>query len=158
MTNEQKRLLYLADLYTCEGGGAWPVVPQEFASWAVRVKGWKPTVDAVIRACAEQLSRAMREEYTTDRKGRRIRTKHAVCITRGSRQIWLWDDLRTAPRAHMVRAFQQRRDQIVGDCHQLKNDVDSYNEVHIDQPPLQLVLDFTLDMVELGQRNRRQAA
>ena len=101
------------------------------------------------RMCAEQFSKAMRENYTTDPKGRRVRTKHAVVVTRKGVQTALWDDWNTAPRAHIVRAFQQRRDQIVGDCRQLKNDVDSYNEMNADEEPIQLVLDFTLDMVEL---------
>jgi hypothetical protein len=46
-------------------------------------------------------------------------------------------------------AFQQRRKQIVGDCRQLKNDVDSFNENVNPGPPIQLVLDFTQDIAEL---------
>jgi hypothetical protein len=46
-------------------------------------------------------------------------------------------------------AFQQRRQQIVGDCRQLKSDVDSYNENRNPSSPIQMVFDFTLDLVEL---------
>ena len=148
---DQKTIQILLEEYT-RGAGTWPIEPSEFASWAVRVKHWMPTVEASIKLCAEQFSRAMREEYTTDSAGRRIRTKHAVRIMRGKQQIVLWDDLPTAPRSHMVRAFQQRRDGIVGDCRQLKNDVDSYNDAHTDMSPIQLILDFTLDMQELEHR------
>ena len=130
-------------------GGSWPVDPAEFGEWAVRTRRWEPTYEASVRLCAEMFSRTMREEYTTDSKGRRIRTKHAVREKRGTGQFVLWYDLATAPRDKMVRAFQQRRDQIVGDCRQLKNDVDSYNEGHPTAAPIQLVLDFTLDMEEL---------
>ena len=130
-------------------GGTWPVDPGEFGEWAVRTKHWQPTYEASVRLCSELFSRAMREEYAPDSKGRRIRTKHAVREKRGNGQYVLWYNLPTAPRDKMERAFQQRRDQIVGDCRQLKNDVDSYNEGHANAPAIQLVLNFTLDMEEL---------
>ena len=53
-----------------------------------------------------------------------------------------------APREHMQRAFVQRRNQIIGDCFQLKIDVDVYNNLNEDQPPLPLILDFTDDVKE----------
>lgn len=130
-------------------GGTLPLSPDEFADWAIEGKHWAPTREAVRRICAEQFSRAMREDYATDSKGRRVRTKHAVIVNRKGTQTALWDDWKTAPRSHMIRAFQQRRDQIVGDCRQLKNDVESYNDDHLGLPAIQLILDFTLDMIEL---------
>ena len=48
----------------------------------------------------------------------------------------------------MERAFGQRRKQIVGDCVQLKTDVDVYNEKHQENEPIPLVLDFTDDVTE----------
>ncbi len=135
-------------------GGTLPVSPDQFADWAIEGHYWAPTREAIRRVCAEQFSRAMREDYTTDSKGRRVRTKHAVIMKRKGTQTALWDDWKTAPRSHMVRAFQQRRNQIVLDCRQLKNDVDSYNEDHADMPVIQLVLDFTLDMIELEGKGR----
>lgn len=48
----------------------------------------------------------------------------------------------------MEKAFNQRREQIIGDCVQLKTDVDVYNEMNTEQPPIQLVLDFTDDVAE----------
>jgi hypothetical protein len=53
-----------------------------------------------------------------------------------------------APREHMQGAFIQRRNQIIGDCFQLKVDVDVYNNLNADQPPLPLILDFTDDVKE----------
>jgi hypothetical protein len=59
----------------------------------------------------------------------------------------------------MEVAFQQRRQQVVGDCRQLKADVDSYNQNYNIGEAIQLVLDFTLDVEELealdSKRNRR---
>jgi hypothetical protein len=48
----------------------------------------------------------------------------------------------------MEIAFQQRRQQIVGDCNQLKIDVDSYNENRKPTRPIQMVFDFTPDLKE----------
>ena len=55
----------------------------------------------------------------------------------------------------MERAFAQRRDQIIGDCLQLKTDVDVYNDLNRGkQPVIQLVLDFTDDVAERQQMDR----
>lgn len=148
MTKESGTIRSLLELWQ-QKGGTWPVDPNEFAEWAVKSRLFEPTPEASMKLCAEMFSRTMREEYATDPKGRRIRTKHAVREKRGAGQFVLWYDLATAPREKMVRAFQQRRDQIVGDCRQLKNDVDSYNDAHPYAEPVQLILDFTLDMEEL---------
>lgn len=61
---------------------------------------------------------------------------------------WQWGDMRSAPRQHMQPAFQQRRQQIVGDCRQLKTDVDSYNDNYNMGELIQLSLDFTRDVTE----------
>ncbi len=63
----------------------------------------------------------------------------------------LWADMddEKAPRSHFVKSFGQRRQQIVGDCFQLKTDVDVYNGKNQDKDPIQVPLDFTLDVEEL---------
>ncbi|MCW2313608.1 hypothetical protein [Rhodoferax antarcticus] len=50
----------------------------------------------------------------------------------------------------MSLAFQQRRHQIVGDCRQLKMDVDSYNDNRLPVQPIQMIFDFTFDLEELA--------
>lgn len=129
-------------------GQPWPAQSKDIAAWAIKTGRWELPESAAIRQCAEDISRAMREEYFTDAKGRRVRLKHPVAIKRGTEQLVLWDDIRTAPRPHMLTAFQQRRQQIFGDCRQLKKDVDSYNESHVDQPPIQIVFNFKRDLEE----------
>jgi len=49
----------------------------------------------------------------------------------------------------MQKAFAQRRGQIVGDCHQLRLDVDHYNDIKPDEAPINLVLDFRDDVEEM---------
>ena len=51
-----------------------------------------------------------------------------------------------------TQSFAQRRQQIVGDCVQLKTDADVYNDRRKPAEPIQTVLDFTLDVMELQQR------
>jgi hypothetical protein len=96
----------------------------------------------------------MREEYIVDVQGRRVRAKHAARVE----QAVFWADIRTAPREHMEIAFRQRRQQILGDCHQLKDDVDSYNENQGTGAPIQMVFDFTNDLLELEAVTKLTAA
>ena len=58
----------------------------------------------------------------------------------------------------MERAFAQRRQQIVGDCHLLRVDVDVYNDRHPKDAPIQLVLDLTRDVEELLSLDHNKAA
>lgn len=97
---------------------------------------------------AKQLSRALREEYATDAKGRRYRVNHAVRVSANGVQFTFWGILGFAPHEHMEQAFTQRREQIVGDAFQLKTDVDVYNDMNQDRPPIQLDLNFTEDVQE----------
>jgi len=143
--NLNEQLQHIVNRYI-EAGEEWPATTHEIAFWAMNNELWEPQRGKIIDICAEQLARAMREEYITDLQGRKVRVKHAARIS-GTQQV-LWDDIRTASREHMQAAFQQRRQQIVGDCRQLKPDVDSYNEDKNDGKPIQLILDFTLDIAE----------
>jgi hypothetical protein len=93
----------------------------------------------------------MREEHITDPQGRSIRAKHVVRKKINGEQQALWDDIRTAKPEHMEIALQQRRQQIVGDCRQLKNDMDSYNENRKPVRPIQIVFDFTNDLKEYDE-------
>jgi hypothetical protein len=130
-------------------GLAWPAPAKAIAEWAVSEGKWQLPPAAVTQKCAEDIARAMREEYMTDPKGRRVRVKHPVTRMIDGEQYVLWDDIRTAPRSHMQMAFQQRRLAIVGDCRQLKTDVDSYNDARHDEEPIQMVFDFTMDLAEI---------
>ena len=116
--------------------------------WAIQEGLWKPRPRDLYARLREQMARALREEYRTDAQGRRYRAKHAV-LEKGEdgKQMSLWADIDTAPRPHMVKAFAQRRKQIVGDCYQLCQDVDHYNDVSQDES-IQLSLDFTYDVTE----------
>ncbi len=144
--------------YNEESGGT-PTTPREIVEWGVsRGLLTLPVVDARAQL-ADEMARAMREEYRTDPvTGRRYRANHAVRVMSDGIQFALWADMALAPRDHMEKAFAQRRQQIVGDCIQLKADVDVYNDSHKDAAPIQLVLDFTDDVAEYQILADRKAA
>jgi len=53
------------------------------------------------------------------------------------------------------KTFAQRRELIIGECAQLKVDVDVYNDMIDGQKPtIQLILDFTEDVAEREQMNK----
>lgn len=130
-------------------GEPWPASAKTIADWAIQKGLWELPESAALTRCAEDIARAMREEYMTDKKGRRVRVKHPASVSIKGEQMVLWDDMRTATRQHMRISFQQRRHQIVGDCRQLKVDVDSYNDLTPDEKPIQMIFDFTMDLAEL---------
>ena len=144
MTTKQHQLQSIVWKYRMSGS-PWPAEARVMAEWAMEAGLYRPHPQAAVRQCAKEIARALREEYHTDEKNRRVRTMHAV----RSGQTVLWDDVRTAPRLHMQVAFQQRRERIVDDCRQLKTDVDSYNDSNPERAPIQLVFDFTEDLAEL---------
>lgn len=137
----------LADEYFAQTGKD-TATTMEIAVWAIRSGKWEAPQDLVLRKCREDIAKAMREQYIEDAQGGPVRAKHAARIRHGDEQLHLWADIRNAPRKHMEVAFQQRRHQIVGDCRQLKRDVDYYNTQHPVEPMIQLVFDFTEDVEE----------
>jgi hypothetical protein len=130
------------------------VTAREVAVWAIRNKKWRPPLRDAVDQLARELSRAARSEYFVDSSGRRVRRLHArrveVELADGElKQQTFWDDITTAPPEHMHKAFQQRRRIIVSDCHQLKTDVDSYNDNWNPGNQIQMSWDFAADLEEL---------
>src|SRR5688572_11206566 len=100
-----EQLQHIANQYR-DAGQPWPATSRQIAIWAIRHKLWEPHRDTLVKVFAEQLSRAMREEYYVDPQGRTVRTKHAARVTHQGKQLMLWDDIRSAPPEHMEMAFQ----------------------------------------------------
>lgn len=145
--------------YKSEVGSDGLIDPHAVAEWAYRNGLHKPNVRTVIDAIATDIAQVFREEYRTDRFGRRYRAKHATTQKAGNKTLALWADLDdpNAPHSHFTKSFAQRRAQIVGDCVQLKTDVDVYNGKRSHEVPIQVPLDFTLDVMELQGNVRRVA-
>ena len=135
----------------------WPATAREIAAWAIRQARWDMPAAAVEKKCAEDLADAMRELYFTDSNGRRVRALHPATVRRQGVLFTEWDDLRTATRKHMQISFQQHRKSIVGECRAPKTAQDSYNDLHPDEPPLQVSFNFNMDLAELEAAGEKAA-
>lgn len=146
-TNYHERLQKLSDRYFDEAGQE-TATAKEIAVWALTNGHWSPPPDLVLKKCREDIASAMREQYIKDDNGQPVRAKHVARITKGDIPKYFWTDIRTASREFMEQAFNQRREQIVGDCRQLDRDVEYYNNSHKDESKIQLVFDFRDDIEE----------
>ena len=159
----KEKMQKLSDQFFAENGGKLAPA-REMARWAMRNGYWSPTPELAEEKCANDFADAMREQYITAPDGRRIRTKHAARKQINGKQQTLWGDLfDNPPRDFMETALQQRRQQVFGDCKQLRNDTDFYNEQHSKQEPIQLILDFEEELAEEKalremQLNQKKAA
>lgn len=62
------------------------VTSREIAVWAIKNKLWSMGEAQIINRCADDLARAMREEYIIDPQGRKVRAKHAAKVPVNERQ------------------------------------------------------------------------
>jgi hypothetical protein len=120
------------------------------AEWAVSNDRYQLTRGMAVSQCKEQIARAMRLEHVTDSNGRSVRRYYAARLRRNGKQMTLWADW-DADRPVMEVAMANRRNQILGECRQLKTDVDSYNDRCAGDNPIQVAFDFTVDLEELEQ-------
>lgn len=125
--------------------------PHEIAAWAYREGLMKPNIKTIVDVIAADIAQVFREEYRVDKFGRKYRAMHAAKQRVGNKQISLWADMddSNVPRDHFIKSFAQRRQQVVGDCFQLKTDVDVYNDKNQASESIPLILDFTEDVAEL---------
>lgn len=160
MTAYSSQVRSYLERYKKEVGDDGLVDPHLVAAWAYKNGLHKPNTKTIIDAIASDIAQVFREEYRTDKNGQRYRAKHAVRSKKGGKTLSLWADIddEQAPRDHFVRSFAQRRQQIVGDCYQLKTDVDVYNAKDSSQEPIQIHLDFTYDVEELQLPYKGNAA
>ncbi len=157
MATYKEQLQKVWHAFERENGHA-PATTREACQWGVARRMIEtPQVDPFAKL-AEDMSAALREEYATDKQGRRYRVNHAVRISKGGVQYTFWAIMKDAPREHMQKAFIQRREQVVGDCVQLSTDVEAYNGMNDDQPPIPMLLDFRDDVEERRYWDGRKAA
>jgi hypothetical protein len=151
MSNLNEQLITIVEDYRAEGG-SWPATREQIAERAVANERYQLTRGMAVRQCAEKLSRAMGLEHVRDKKGRSVRKYYAARIRENGQLVMKWDDL-NAQRPFMEVAAANRRNQVLGQCWQLKNDIDSYNERRCPDQPIQIDFNFNVDLEELGQLN-----
>lgn len=153
--NYIKQLQEIVSKYI-KAGKPWPAEKRAIAAWAVQTELWKPHPSKLISQCAEEIGEAMRQEHFVDKQGRSVRAKHAARMTdKDGKQTTLWGDIRTESPIFMMTSFQQRRQMILGECHQLKTDVESYNQNRNTGEPFQIIFDFTTDLAEMDGGEER---
>ncbi len=147
------QMLDIARQYV-EQGGQEPLDLEEVARFAIENNHWgrHGIKNLQFRLCKREFSQAFREQYHTDAQGRNVRTLHAKReYDSDGKQKTFWGDIRQVDDEYAQAAFHQRRTRIVGDCRQLKTDVDSYNDNNINGGHYQLLLDFRDDVAEREQ-------
>jgi hypothetical protein len=149
MATLNEQLLRIVEDYRASGG-EWPATREQIAAWAVNNARYELARGMAVRQCAERLGRAMGLEHVRDKKGRSVRKYYAAPVREEGQLVMKWDDW-NAPRQFMQVAAASRRNQILGQCWQLKNDLDSYNERRTPEQPIQLDFNFNVDLEELSQ-------
>jgi hypothetical protein len=91
-------------------------------------------------------------EHVKDKKGRSVRKYYAAPVRENGQLVMKWDDW-NAERPFMEIAAANRRNQILGQCWQLKNDMDSYSDRRCPKQPIQMDFNFNVDLEELSQLN-----
>jgi hypothetical protein len=147
MANYNEQMQRLFDRYRSDVREA-PTTLDDVYAWAIKLGLWEGREDSIRAQFKEEMAQALREDYRTDATGRRYRAKHAVRHTFAGKQMSFWGDIDKDPRDYMEIAFAQKRRRIAGELHQLKVDVDHYNEKHPEETPIQLSLNFEDDVLE----------
>lgn len=120
----------------------------EVADWALKRGLFVPRPQDLRKICRDAIAEGARSQKRFDGK-RWYRAKHAVRANLGGVQLNLWADIdRNASHSFMSKSISQRRRAIADDCYSMKMDADHYNEAHLDEPPIQPVLDFGDDVAE----------
>lgn len=107
-----------------------------------------PPTDPIDRL-AREFAQAAREEVRYDKKtGKPYRANLPIPGPPGTQlHLWTWVDIDEAPRKHVVKNLIMRRERMVGDGLQLTLDADHWNNVHPDEEPIVIPLDFTDDIM-----------
>lgn len=151
MANLHEQMLRIVEDYRASGA-PWPASREQMAEWAVARDRYNVTTGMAVAQCAERISRAMGLEHVKDKKGRSVRKYYAARVRENGQLVMKWDDW-NADRPFMEVAAANRRNQVLGQCWQLKNDIDSYNERRCPDQPIQMDFDFNIDLEELSQLN-----
>lgn len=117
----------------------------EVYAWAVNQNMWYAPIDLAEKKFIQEIADSLRQEYITTEDGEKVHYYYAV--TKGS-QGTLWANLHSAPREHIVTNLKQKRRQSLGDCRQMKKDMDYANKIRFSANPIQMSFNFDADLAE----------
>lgn len=111
-------------------------------------KGWTmPIPPSPLDLLAKQFTQAASDETEYDAKtGKPYRVYHAIPAANGQLNLFYYVDIAEATRPQMLKATVIRREQMVRDGLQLTLDLDHWNSINPKEEPIELPMDFTLDI------------
>ncbi len=142
-----KKLQKMIALYRAMTGET-ELDPKKIADFAVKNGVDAPQPKDPMELLAKQISVAAREDLRVDEKtGRPFRAYHSLPIQHSDGQTsFVFIDIDDATRPQMHRSLTKRREQMVGDAVHLTYDADRWNSQNSDEEPIQMELDFSLDV------------
>lgn len=142
-----KKLQKIIALYRAKTGET-ELDPKMIADFAVKNGITPPQPKDPMELLAKQISVAAREDLRVDEKtGRPFRAYHSLPISHPDGQTsFVFIDIEDATRPQMHRSLTKRREQMVGDAVHLIYDADRWNSQNPDEEPIQIEMDFTLDV------------
>lgn len=108
---------------------------------------WPEPHDLAERKFIDEVAKDLREVYIDNGEGDRVRYYHAVVKGNGA-QGTLWGNVWDLPQEHLETGFSQRRGQSLGDCRQLKLDIEFVNKVRFSARPIVMSFNFDEDLAE----------
>ena len=155
MSTKAQQYQKLFRLYKDETG-VKEVDNREVAAWMIRRGVKPPKQKTVVDLLAAEISSALREETRYDlRSGRPYRANHAVPTAQGV----FWIDIDEKPRRSIMhKSLMKRRQQMVADGFHLTLDAEHWNSENPEQDPIQVPLDFELDVqIEMAKKDTMAA-
>jgi hypothetical protein len=124
-----------------------PFELHEIYRWAKKKGLWEAPADLAEKKFVEEVARDLREVYIDDGEGGRVRYYHAVIKGNGA-QGTLWANVWDSPKPNLEKGFSQRRQQSLGDCRQLKADINFVNKKRFQDAPITMSFNFDEDLAE----------
>jgi len=137
----------LFKLYKDETGNK-SVEMEHFAIW-MRDRGWPvPIPPDPMELLAKQLKDSICEETRHDEKTGQPYKPHLSYAPNGVGQGTLWQmvDVDEAERKVVLKYLIQRRENNVGDIYQMELIQDHWNNIHPDEEPIEMKLDYKPDI------------
>jgi hypothetical protein len=133
-----------------ESTGATEVDMHEVAKYALQ-HGWRPPPPVtVVDLVAKELARYARLELKHDQatnKPYRVWHAYRGDQSSGQKQVTFWVDIDEADRKRMEKSLKWRREMMIDDGVQLKNDADHWNRINAGKAePIQIAFDLTPDI------------
>jgi hypothetical protein len=127
--------------------GATEIDMHEVARFAQRYGWTMPQPPTAVDILAKQFADdAQAERKYDDATGKPYRVYHAIPVSSGQMNLFVYVDIDEATPAQMRKSAVNRREQMVSDGYQLTLDLEHWNRINSDKEPIVLPMDLTLDI------------